>query len=72
MRDIFCNLNEIKDIIWAPSHYHGFVGQGFEVVEKYIETQKDKHWREGDNYFYVDFIRYTNFYGIVHYILYLF
>ena len=26
--------------LWAPSCYHGAVGQGFEVVEKYISKQK--------------------------------
>ncbi|KAF5432390.1 hypothetical protein C5S36_08640 [Candidatus Methanophagaceae archaeon] len=26
--------------LWAPSCYHGSVGQGWEVVEKYIAGQK--------------------------------
>ena len=26
--------------LWAPSNYHGSVGQGFEVVEHYIKSQK--------------------------------
>jgi REP element-mobilizing transposase RayT len=26
--------------LWAPSCYHGSVGQGWEVVEKYISGQK--------------------------------
>ena len=25
--------------LWAPGCYHGSVGQGWEVVEKYISTQ---------------------------------
>ncbi len=35
---------QVKKHLWAPSNYHGSVGQGFEVVEKYIETQR----RDGD------------------------
>ena len=31
---------QVKKHLWAPSNYHGSVGQGFEVVEKYIETQR--------------------------------
>ncbi|MDW7775343.1 MAG: IS200/IS605 family transposase [Methanosarcinales archaeon] len=35
-----------KDHLWSPGCYHGSVGQGWEVVEKYISTQdctnKDK------------------------------
>ncbi len=27
------------DHLWAPGCYHGSVGQGWEVVEKYISTQ---------------------------------
>lgn len=26
--------------LWAPGCYHGSVGQGFEVVEKYISSQR--------------------------------
>jgi hypothetical protein len=26
--------------LWAPSCYHGSVGQGWDVVEKYISGQK--------------------------------
>jgi putative transposase len=36
---------EIKDKLWAPSNYHGSVGQGFEVVENYIKSQDDHHRR---------------------------
>jgi REP element-mobilizing transposase RayT len=25
--------------LWAPDYYHGSVGQGWDVVEKYISTQ---------------------------------
>jgi putative transposase len=31
---------KIRKHLWAPSNYHGSVGQGFEVVEKYIAGQK--------------------------------
>jgi putative transposase len=31
---------KIRKHLWAPSNYHGSVGQGFEVVDKYIETQR--------------------------------
>jgi putative transposase len=34
---------EIKDKLWAPSNYHGSVGQGFEVVENHIKSQDDHH-----------------------------
>ncbi len=34
---------EIKDKLWAPSNYHGSVGQGFEVVENYIKSQDGHH-----------------------------
>jgi putative transposase len=34
----------IRNHLWAPSNYHGSVGQGFEVVENYIRGQ------EGYNY----------------------
>lgn len=27
--------------LWAPGCYHGSVGQGFDVVEKYIRSQRD-------------------------------
>ncbi len=30
----------LTDHLWAPSCYHGSVGQGWEVVEKYISGQK--------------------------------
>ena len=29
--------------MWAPSCFHGSVGQGWEVVEKYIQTQDTHH-----------------------------
>ena len=31
--------------LWAPGCYHGSVGQGFDVVEKYIEVQRYGHDR---------------------------
>ncbi|MBE0522345.1 MAG: transposase [Candidatus Methanoperedenaceae archaeon] len=31
-----------KDSLWAPSCYHGSVGHGWEVVEKYIAGQDRK------------------------------
>jgi hypothetical protein len=33
------NIN-FKKHLWAPSNYHGSVGQGFEVVENYIRGQE--------------------------------
>jgi putative transposase len=35
---------EFPELKWAPSNYHGSVGQGFDVVENYIKSQ-DKHHR---------------------------
>ena len=32
-----------KKALWAPGCYHGSVGQGFEVVEKYISNQRYEH-----------------------------
>ncbi len=29
--------------LWAPSCYHGSVGQGLDVVERYISAQKGSH-----------------------------
>ncbi len=34
---------EVRDHLWAPSNYHGSVGQGFEVVENYIKSQEEHH-----------------------------
>ena len=43
LRKEFPHLKEFCDEhLWAPSCYHGSVGNGWEVVEKYIQTQ-DKH-----------------------------
>ena len=47
LRQNFPHLKEwCKDHLWAPGCYHGSVGHGWEVVEKYIGTQdyarKDK------------------------------
>jgi putative transposase len=41
LRREFAELQKkIRKHLWAPSNYHGSVGQGFEVVDKYIETQR--------------------------------
>ena len=41
LRDQFPRLKEwCPDHLWAPSCYHGSVGHGWEVVEKYISGQK--------------------------------
>ena len=41
LRDRFSQLKEwCPGHLWAPSCYHGSVGHGWEVVEKYIEGQK--------------------------------
>ncbi|MBU4373140.1 MAG: hypothetical protein KJ714_01605 [Euryarchaeota archaeon] len=40
MRQEFPHLRDWCDEhLWAPGCYHGSVGQGWEVVEKYISTQ---------------------------------
>jgi putative transposase len=36
---------DVKKHLWAPSNYHGSVGQGFDVVENYIKSQDDHHRR---------------------------
>lgn len=41
LRQEFPELQKkIRKHLWAPSNYHGSVGQGFEVVEKYIMAQR--------------------------------
>ena len=41
VRDRFLQLKEwCPGHLWAPSCYHGSVGHGWEVVEKYISGQK--------------------------------
>ena len=41
LRDQFPQLKVwCPDHLWAPSCYHGSVGHGWEVVEKYISGQK--------------------------------
>ena len=35
-----------RDSLWAPSCFHGSVGHGRDVVERYIRTQKDYAVRE--------------------------
>ncbi|MBU4491019.1 MAG: transposase, partial [Euryarchaeota archaeon] len=40
LRQEFPHLRDWCDEhLWAPGCYHGSVGQGWEVVEKYISTQ---------------------------------
>ena len=34
---------KVRDHLWAPSNYHGSVGQGFEVVDNYVKGQKRRH-----------------------------
>jgi len=42
LRDRFPQLKEwCPGHLWAPSCYHESVGQGWEVVEKYISGQKN-------------------------------
>jgi len=44
LRKEFPHLKEFCDEhLWAPSCYHGSVGNGWEVVEKYNQTN-DKHY----------------------------
>ena len=33
----------VRDHLWAPSNYHGSVGQGFDVVDNYVKGQKRRH-----------------------------
>ena len=37
---------QIKDHLWAPSNYHGSVGQGFDVVDNYIKGQEGYNYDE--------------------------
>ncbi len=39
-------VQKVKKHLWAPSNYHGSVGQGFEVVENYIKSQNAHHRKE--------------------------
>ncbi len=49
LRDRFQHLKEwCPDHLWAPSCYHGSVGQGWEVVEKYISGQKGYSYEKTD------------------------
>ncbi len=44
LREAFPHLKEwCGDHLWAPSCFHGSVGNGWEVVSKYIETQYLHH-----------------------------
>jgi putative transposase len=41
LREMFPELKKwCKNGLWAPSCFHASVGQGWEVVEKYISTQR--------------------------------
>lgn len=47
LRARFPQLKEwCRDSLWAPSCFHGSVGHGMDVVEKYISTQKDYATKE--------------------------
>lgn len=46
LRDKFPELKEwCPKHLWAPGAFHGSVGHGFSVVEKYIENQRDYEFR---------------------------
>ena len=46
LRKEFPHLKEwCGEHMWAPSCFHGSVGQGWDVVSKYIETQDVHHAR---------------------------
>jgi putative transposase len=50
LRKEFPHLKEFCDEhLWAPSCYHGSVGNGWEVVEKYISGQ-DTHQAKNATY----------------------
>jgi hypothetical protein len=50
LRKEFPHLKEFcDDHLWAPSCYHGSVGNGWEVVEKYISGQ-DTHYAKSAMY----------------------
>jgi len=44
--------------IWAPSCFHGSVGNGWDVVSKYIETQ-DVHHAKNASYICPGFVNAT-------------
>ncbi len=49
LRERFPHLKEwCSDHLWAPSCYHGSVGQGWEVVEKYISGQRVYNYAKTD------------------------
>ena len=49
LMDRFQYLKEwCPDHLWAPSCYHGSVGHGWEVVEKYISGQKGYSYEKTD------------------------
>jgi putative transposase len=49
LRKAFPHLKEwCPKALWAPSCFHGSVGNGWEVVEKYIISQKNLQYDKGD------------------------
>ncbi len=57
LRDEFPHLKDwCGNHLWAPSCFHGSVGNGWEVVSKYIETQ-DLHHAKNDMYRPRTFVR---------------
>jgi putative transposase len=51
LRQEFPELKEFsKKFLWAPSCYHGSVGQGMHVVENYIKCQDDHHEKDYEKY----------------------
>ena len=44
LREKFPHLKQwCRTALWAPGCYHGSVGQGFDVVQKYISSQRYEH-----------------------------
>lgn len=49
LRDRFPELRAwCRDALWAPGCYHGSVGQGFDVVERYISAQRNEEVAHGE------------------------
>ena len=43
LRKEYPELKKMGRHLWEPSNYHGSVGQGFQIVERYIKHQKEHH-----------------------------
>jgi putative transposase len=57
LRKEFPHLQEwCGDHLWAPSYFHGSVGNGWDVVSRYIETQ-DVHHAKNASYMPRTFVR---------------